>query len=158
MKKLVYPLLIVVCAGLAACGTSETQAPIEDRSVSGGVARAPVGPGYYAVMKGDTLYRISKAHNQSVSDLVAWNNLNDANAINEGQVLRVASPGTDGGAAVQTASVSEGERDVQPIAETKTEPVAAKQVYSESAVAGSAAAVGGASRTRGCRRCLELAC
>lgn len=150
MKRLVYPLLIVVCAGLVACGTSETQAPIEDRSVSSVPARSPAGPGYYTVMKGDTLYRISKAHNQSVSDLVAWNNLNNANEINEGQVLRVAPPGAEGAAPVQTASVSDGDRDVQPIAETKMEPTAEKQAYSESAVAGgSAAAATGASREAG---------
>ncbi len=142
MKRFVYPLLIVVCAGLAACGTSETQAPIEDRSVSPVAARAPAGPGYYTVTKGDTLYRISRAHNQSVANLVAWNNLNNANEINEGQVLRVAPPGAVGTstAAVQTASVSSPERDVQPIVETKTQPTAEKQVYSESAVAGGSAA------------------
>lgn len=150
MKRLVYPFLIAVCAILVACSTSETQAPIEDRSVSSAPARAPAGPGYYTVMKGDTLYRISKAHNQSMSDLVAWNNLNNANEINEGQVLRVAPPGTDGTASVQTAAVSNGDRDVQPIAETKAEPTAEKQAYSESVVAGgTAAAATGSSRETG---------
>ena len=147
MKRLLYPLLIVACAGLVACGTSETQAPIEDRSMTSVPARAPAGPGYYTVMKGDTLYRISKANNQKVTDLVAWNNLSNASEINEGQVLRIAPPGAEGAAPVQTASVSEGDRDVQPITETKTAPTAEKQAYSESAVAGSSAAAATATAT-----------
>jgi len=118
MKRLAYPLLVTVCMGLAACSTSETQAPIDDLSV-GSSSMQPVGPGYYRVTKGDTLYRISRTHGHSVADLVAWNGLNDANAINEGQVLRVVPPGADT-AAVQTASVTDEQRDVQPISDTPT--------------------------------------
>ncbi|MCM1129907.1 MAG: peptidoglycan DD-metalloendopeptidase family protein [Alistipes senegalensis] len=114
MKRHVYPLLVMVCAGLAACSTSEMQAPIEDRSVGAAIARPLAGPGYYSVMKGDTLYRISRIYGQSVSDLVVWNNLGNANEINEGQLLRVVPPGAEG-TAVQTASVSDSGGDVQPI-------------------------------------------
>lgn len=118
MKRIVYPLIVTTCLGLSACSTYETQAPIDDRSV--GAASQPIqaGPGHYMVMKGDTLYRISRNHGQSVADLVAWNNLNDANAINEGQILRVVPPGTEA-AAVQTASVSDEAQDVQPISQTE---------------------------------------
>ncbi len=118
MKRLAYPLLVTVCVGLAACSTSETQAPIDDLSI-GAKAVQPVGPGYYTVTKGDTLYRISRTYGHSVADLVAWNSLGDANAINEGQVLRVVPPGTDAAATtVQTASVTDDQRDVQPISDT----------------------------------------
>lgn len=123
MRRFVYPLLVTVCAGLAACSTSETQAPIEDRSIGAAMARPVAGPGYYSVMKGDTLYRISRIYGQSVSDLVAWNNLGNANEINEGQLLRVVPPGADG-AAVQTVSVSDAGSEVQPIGATENAPAA----------------------------------
>jgi lipoprotein NlpD len=159
MKRIVYPLLIAVSMGLAACSTSETQAPIDDRSVgvtpvsSSAPAPAPApvsasvapsGPGYYTVAKGDNLYRISLAHGQKVSDLVAWNNLADAAVINEGQVLRVAPPGT-GGAAVQTAAVGDSTRDVQPVPASTAQPTAAP---SESAVASGGAATAATGATR----------
>lgn len=123
MKRYVYPLLVTVCAGLAACSTSETQAPIEDRSLGAAIARPVAGPGYYSVMKGDTLYRISRIYGQSVSDLVAWNNLGNANEINEGQLLRVVPPGTDE-VSVQTASVSDAGSEVQPIGTVAAEKAA----------------------------------
>lgn len=134
MKRHVYPLLVTVCAGLAACSTSETQAPIEDRSVGAAIARPVAGPGYYSVMKGDTLYRISRIYGQSVSDLAAWNHLGDANAINEGQLLRVVPPGAEG-TAVQTASVSDAGSEVQPIGATGSPADAEKTVSPENGAA-----------------------
>lgn len=131
MRRFVYPLLVTVCAGLAACSTSETQAPIEDRSIGAAMARPVAGPGYYSVMKGDTLYRISRIYGQSVSDLVAWNNLGNANEINEGQLLRVVPPGADG-AAVQTVSVSDAGSEVQPIGAVGSAAAAEKAAAVES--------------------------
>lgn len=49
-------------------------------------------PGYYTVSKGDTLTRIALDNGQSWQDLMAWNNLENANVIEVGQVLRVAPP------------------------------------------------------------------
>jgi murein DD-endopeptidase MepM/ murein hydrolase activator NlpD len=57
-----------------------------------GCASTPVGPGYYRVKSGDTLTRIARAHDQSVADLVRWNNLDSENRISTGQVLRVEPP------------------------------------------------------------------
>ncbi len=115
MKRFAYPLLVSVCIGLAACSTSEKQAPIDDLSI-GSRSMQQAGPGYYAVAKGDTLYRISRTYGHSVADLVSWNNLENANAINEGQILRVVPPGTET-AVVQTESVTDDQRDVQPISD-----------------------------------------
>lgn len=118
MKKIVYPLLVTACIALTACGTSETQSPIEDRSVSGAsstLAATPVG--YHRVAKGETLYRISRTYGQSVADLVAWNSLNNANEINEGQLLRVVPQGE---APVQTESVTSASDDAQPVAQSET--------------------------------------
>lgn len=48
--------------------------------------------GYYRVQRGDNLYRIGLRFNQSVKNLVQWNNLVDANAIEVGQLIRVRKP------------------------------------------------------------------
>ena len=64
-----------MAATLAACGTPS------------------VGPGYYRVERGDTLSKIARAHRQSVPSIVRWNSLTNPDAIEIGQVLRVAPPG-----------------------------------------------------------------
>ena len=93
MIRVLVPLAIAVA--MAGC-KSQPPAPAVDRSTSS-VARpaAPTvgGPGYYTVRKGDTLYRIALEHGQDYRDVVTWNNITNANAIKEGQVLRVAPPG-----------------------------------------------------------------
>jgi len=61
-------------AALAACGS------------------APVGPGFYRVERGDTLYKIARSNRTSVQSLSRWNNLSNPDAIEVGQVLRVAPP------------------------------------------------------------------
>ena len=48
-------------------------------------------PTYYTVVKGDTLYRISRAHGVTVEQLKQWNNLTD-NIISIGQRLIVSQP------------------------------------------------------------------
>jgi lipoprotein NlpD len=52
-------------------------------------------PGYYTVKPGDTLIRIGLDSGQNFRDLVRWNNLDNPNVIEVGQVLRVVPPGTD---------------------------------------------------------------
>ena len=49
-------------------------------------------PGYYTVKPGDTLIRIGLESGQSWKDIARWNNLDNANLIEVGQVLRVAPP------------------------------------------------------------------
>lgn len=95
---------------LAGCGTRMTRAPVEDRGTAvvvpvqpGEVVAAPVvkplpgaenagKPGYYTVKPGDTLIRIGLDSGQSWKDLARWNNLDNPNLIEVGQVLRVAPP------------------------------------------------------------------
>ena len=48
-------------------------------------------PTYYTVVKGDTLYRISRAYGVTVEQLKRWNNLTD-NIISIGQRLVVSQP------------------------------------------------------------------
>lgn len=60
-------------------------------------------PGYYTVKPGDTVMQIGRNTNQNWRDIVKWNNLESANQIEVGQVLRVAP--SDGNTAA-TRSVS----------------------------------------------------
>jgi len=58
-------------------------------------------PGYYTIRQGDTLTRIGLDHGQAWRDLAKWNNLDNPNLIEVGQVIRVAPPG----AALEAAGV-----------------------------------------------------
>lgn len=105
----------VALAGLVltGCGTRLYKAPVEDRGTSsssssapgaqpGVVVGMPIKPlpgaenagklGYYTVKPGDTLIRIGLDSGQSWKDIARWNNLDNANLIEVGQVLRVAPP------------------------------------------------------------------
>ncbi|CAG9264382.1 Uncharacterized lipoprotein YgeR [Paraburkholderia unamae] len=62
---------------------------------------APVGPGYYRVERGDTVFKIARNNRQSVQNIVRWNNLSNPDAIEVGQVLRVEPPA--GTASVRTS-------------------------------------------------------
>jgi murein DD-endopeptidase MepM/ murein hydrolase activator NlpD len=56
--------------------------------------KAPVaGPGEYVVQPGDTLYRIASKAGRSPGDIARWNNLQDPDKLEAGQVLRVVPPG-----------------------------------------------------------------
>ncbi|WP_180128041.1 peptidoglycan DD-metalloendopeptidase family protein [Rhodoferax sp. BLA1] len=100
-------LLTLVLVG---CGSRTlNRAPVEDRPVRQGAAAAPAQtvmapvnqppgfenagkPGYYTVKPGDTLLRISLEHGQSMQEVVRWNQLENPNRIEVGQVLRVVPP------------------------------------------------------------------
>ena len=49
-------------------------------------------PGYYTIKSGDTLIRIALDNGQNWKDLAKWNNLDNPNLIEVGQVLRVVPP------------------------------------------------------------------
>jgi lipoprotein NlpD len=49
-------------------------------------------PGYYTIKPGDTLIRIGLDMGQNWRDIARWNNLDNANLIEVGQVLRVVPP------------------------------------------------------------------
>jgi lipoprotein NlpD len=55
-------------------------------------------PGYYMVKPGDTMMRIGLETGQNWRDIVRWNNLDNPNVIEVGQVLRVVPPGVDAAA------------------------------------------------------------
>ena len=108
--------LSVAVVLLAGCA-SGSRAPVEDRVAPKAAAAVPatsavsaVAPevikplpgvenlgkaGYYAVKPGDTLIRIGLDNGQNWKDLVRWNELENPNLIEVGQVLRVVPPGSD---------------------------------------------------------------
>jgi lipoprotein NlpD len=114
MKKILLVLLALISMLLAGCSTPQRSAPIVDRTPN---TKKPVEApkatasklvddhGFYTVKKGDTLFHIALDFGQNYRDLVAWNNLANANDIKVDQVLRVLPPSaeTDG---AQTGSVA----------------------------------------------------
>jgi len=144
MTRLALHLAIVLSAVLAGCSTSHNRAPVEDRVV-GARAPAPASTaassaptptpaeaakvlpgsenagkaGYYTVRQGDTLIRIGLETGQNWKDIVKWNNLDNPNVVEVGQVLRVVPPGTDAGVAavrpVASARVDTRPLDAKPV-------------------------------------------
>ncbi len=120
---------------LAGCGTRMTKAPVEDRgtssapssSLGGGAPIKPLPgaenagkPGYYTVKAGDTLIRIGLENGQGWKDIARWNNLDNANLIEVGQVLRVVSP-----SATAVASATETGVVTRPVASSAVSPSSA---------------------------------
>lgn len=143
--------LVVVLAPamlLAGC-LSQQPAPTVDRAVPrSSAAVQPIGPGYYTVKRGDTLYRIALENGQDPRDVATWNNISNPAAIKEGQVLRIIPPGAvepvDGAVAKPIATTSGVEArtlDQQvvttsaPFGSLKREPRVGKEPYSDEAYA-----------------------
>lgn len=145
---------LVVTLVIAGCGAPRGPVPVEDR---GTMARAPgtapngAGlppittdangkplpgienygkPGYYAVRPGDTIRRIGTETGQNWRDIARWNNLDNPDLIEVGQVLRVVPPvgGSSIAAAPATApSTTETSSGVvtRPVTQTTVAPATA---------------------------------
>ena len=101
---------------VAGCATSNRRAPVEDqgRPAGGSAASSAASsapkvlpgaenagkPGYYTVKPGDTLIRIALESGQNWRDIASWNNLENPNLIEVGQVVRVAPPASEPAAGV----------------------------------------------------------
>jgi lipoprotein NlpD len=103
-------VLVAVVLVVAGCATHRP-VPVEDRAVSrneppraGSPARVPpvtattdALPGAtYTVKRGDTLHQIALDSGLDYRELAAWNNIDNANRIFPGQVLRLTAPGAPG--------------------------------------------------------------
>jgi lipoprotein NlpD len=94
-------------------------------------------PGYYSVRSGDTLIRIGLDHGQSFRDIARWNNLDNPNRIEVGQVLRVAPPA---GAGAMPRAVTQASVASVPTPALAPLPPAAEKPASQPAAAASAPA------------------
>lgn len=130
-------VLCMALVALAGCSTTKNPAPVEERggvrvnkpqpttpdaaALAGMNAAAVVEPrpGTYIVKPGDTLMRIALDTGQAWRDLVRWNNLENPNLIEVGQVLNVQAP-ADG--AVATKAVVAPKVEARPL---DTRPVVA---------------------------------
>jgi lipoprotein NlpD len=137
LTRLVMPAALAVCMLAAAGCTSRslTRAPVEDRGTNARAVPAVVAdpvdvrqlpgfenagkPGFYSVKPGDTMIRIGLENGQNWRDIVRWNNLENPNLIEVGQVLRVVPPVSE--TQVVTRPVSSG----STAAATATPPLAA---------------------------------
>ena len=146
---------------LSGCSsTSLNRAPVEDRGATIKPAvvvsePAPVvvpakplpgaenagKPGYYTVKPRDTLIGIGLETGQSHKDIARWNNLDNPNKIEIGQVLRVAPPGTNEGTAV-TKPVSSGAVVATPVAPGEPSKAASAPAAAASSPATGTAAAG----------------
>ncbi|MBL0731089.1 peptidoglycan DD-metalloendopeptidase family protein [Piscinibacter sp. HJYY11] len=136
---------LLIVAGCAS--PDKYRAPVEDRSLAtrhvagapASAASAPAVPaaepavkplpgsenagkaGFYTVRPGDTLIRIGLETGQSWKDILKWNNLENPNVIEVGQVLRVVAPGADPNAVV-TRPVTLPRLESRPIDPSKPPP------------------------------------
>jgi lipoprotein NlpD len=142
---------------LAGCASSTYRAPVEERANGSRtpVATAPAAtpaetpkplpgaenagkPGYYTVRQGDTLIRIGLESGQNWRDIVKWNNLDNPNVVEVGQVLRVVPPGIDP-SAVATRGVSSSTVQARPL-DAKPAPAASAPATATAGAAASAPA------------------
>jgi lipoprotein NlpD len=158
--------LVVLATVLAGCAASRNRAPVEDRSSVRTAPVSPTGavpidprllpgaenagkPGYYTVKPGDTLIRIGLENGQNWRDVVRWNNLENPNIIEVGQVLRVVPPGADPNAAttrgVVTSRVEPRPLDARPAAAESQAAAAARAASQPATAVTAASAASGAS-------------
>jgi lipoprotein NlpD len=99
-------------------------------------------PGYYTVKAGDTLIRVGLESGQNWRDIQRWNQLDNPDLIEVGQVLRVVPPGQDP-TQVATRPVVTPRIEPRPI-DAKPAPVPAAVPSTSSGVAVGAASAAGA--------------
>ncbi|GAC1357519.1 MAG: peptidoglycan DD-metalloendopeptidase family protein [Variovorax sp.] len=143
---------LAVVLVIAGCASPRGPAPVEDR---GTMSRAPGAvpggpqittdasgkplpgienygkPGYYAVRPGDTIRRIGNETGQSWQNIVRWNNLENPDLIEVGQVLRVVPPVGPGTAVAVAPATAAG-----AAATPATHPPAAPATPASGATAG----------------------
>ena len=129
-------LCLVVCAlTLAGCSSTRNKAPIEERvatppsaSTSTSTAapapaiKAPLPgaenagkPGFYTVKPGDSLRKVAEANAQNWRDVARWNNLDNPNSLEVGQVLRVVPPEVDANVPAVRPVTAAGRVETKPL-------------------------------------------
>ena len=161
-KSSTFAALAATALLLLGCGTRPLgNAPVEDRGtasrpnatsttpVATGDVKQPPGfenagkPGYYTVKPGDTLIRIGLDTGQNFRDIVRWNNLENPNLIEVGQVLRIVPP-TNDNPLIVTRPVTSGTANTSTVA-APARPASAAAPATAPTVAPAAAPVAAAS-------------
>jgi lipoprotein NlpD len=156
----------VVVLLLSGCGSSTlNRAPVEDRNATSTsvmdprtqAVKQPPGfenagkAGYYTVKPGDTLMRIGLETGQNHKDLARWNNMDNPNKLEVGQVIRVVPPSTETTAVVKavpapastvTALPAAGAASAAAPAKAASAPVAAPAEAPAAAAAGNESELG----------------
>ena len=155
---------------LSGCASSTHKAPIEDRgtairpvpqstvvstAAAPGVVPPEVAavkplpgaenagkPGYHSVKPGETLIRIGLENGQNWRDIARWSGLENPNAIEVGQVLRVVPPTADANGVVTRPVVPGGRVDGRTLDGKPAAAVSAGAATSASASSSGAAATG----------------
>ena len=159
-----FVIALAVLVVLEGC-TTRAPAPVAERAPVASPAPVSPAPGQpaaerdwrpktYTVKRGDTLYQIALDHGLDYRELAAWNNIDNINRIQVGQVLVLSAPGqAPGPGGVVTAPLAAAPPITPSGAETrppaaapaaggrantatfKTEPRAIKLPYTEQALA-----------------------
>jgi lipoprotein NlpD len=91
-------------------------APIDSKPLPNMMNSQHAGkPGYYSVKPGDTVMQIGRNTNQNWRDIVKWNNLESANQIEVGQVLRVVPLDGNGAATKPPVATAPALTPVPPL-------------------------------------------
>jgi lipoprotein NlpD len=171
-RALTWSAIALAGVVMAGCASPNHRAPVEDRHTgtnrgaptaaapvpsTGSGATAPADPakplpgienagkpGYYTIKPGDTLIRVGMDNGYSYRDIARWNNIDNPNLIEVGQVVRVVPPGVDPSAPatrpVAVAKVETRALDAKPAG-----PAAAASGAAPAASAGTAGAAPAAS-------------
>jgi len=168
-RSWVAGISLVLTLVIAGCATPRSPAPVEDRGTMTKAPSAPAvvvanpggspltvdqqgrplagienygKPGYYAVRPGDTIRRIGLDTAQRWQDIARWNNLENPDQIEVGQVLRVIPPLGSGATAATSTDSGASAR-----AATPTAGAAASSTTAASAAAVTAATAAAATAT-----------
>ena len=135
-----FSLIAAAALTLAAC-VSNVPAPVEGR---GGYATGtPAGEAYYTVQSGDTLYSIARAHNMDPRELIALNQLENANQLSVGRIIRLRpqgaeTPVVDAATGVETQPITDNQGiEQRTLGGTGTDSAAGGAVFSGSEAGGS---------------------
>ena len=143
---------VFLLSGVLSGCASKYPAPVDDRSQSSSTAAAK---DTYVVKPGDTLYSIARAHGLDHRELIALNNIENANQISVGRVLKVKSKASEASTGTDVSPITSGEVISRPIGDEqvveqkpldgrtagvntetlKREPKAGKEKYSDEALA-----------------------
>lgn len=164
-RRCLASIVAVVMVAVAGCASPRHRAPVEQRTGTAPAAvtttQAPAAapdaveptkpptsagnagkPGYYTVRVGDTMNRIAADNGQSVRDIAKWNNLDNPNVIEVGQVLRVVPPDVDA-SAVASRGVAGSKLEPRPLdAKAPAAPAAAATAVPPATPAAAAAPAG----------------